>query len=238
MIPPSPTNIQNKKILLIDSDPLLRQETTARLQAENWEVDARDDGYRGISGAMRETFDLIIIASQLSRLDGYGLLKRARLHTRTPIMILDHDDSVERRMENYRIGADDVLLKPFQQDELIIRVASLLRRVAYDTEPELKDDAPLSYGKLQVDRNEKTVFWGQTPVPLTDTEFQLLAVLLQNRGEILSKPYLQILVTKRPFVHHDRSIDMHISNLRRKLAEFGHPKQQIRSVRGLGYSYQ
>lgn len=199
---------------------------------------------QGIAYFMRQNPDLVLASWTLDDLGGLGLLRRIRTSSDKPFLLLlnETDDTSSelseqrlRRLQAYQEGADDVIPGDAPPEEVVARVFAVLRRSPYELTRAGSNDALAAAEGFQV--GATTASWQGAVAELTETESQLLRVLLQYRGDVLSKPYLQLLILKRPFVHHDRSIDVHVSNLRRKLDVIGHPSGRIRAVRGYGYRY-
>lgn len=236
-------NENNKTtILYVDHRQPEREKEITALKNEGYIVEDCRDYSTGMIQAMQATTDAIILHTHIQDIspftfNGMDFLRRVRERVHTPIIILTDQEhhSDELRLEAYKKGADDYLIRPFCEEELVVRLQSLLRRSGYS-----KSAPEIGFGidNLFIDSDSKQVKVEDRIAMLTNTEIDLLKVLLKFRGEVLSKPYLQLLLLKRPYTRHDRSMDVHVSNLRKKLASIGHSKDKIRSVRGYGYVYQ
>ncbi len=179
--------------------------------------------------------DLILISnnSSVNQVHDSDLISKLREAIVTPIVVLAHDNNVHERIEAYQQGVDDYIPMPAAQTEIILRIENIMRR--YNKRSK-SSTSSTELGELQV--SDAGVTWRSMPIDLTQTEKELLNILVKFFGKPLSKAYLQMLVLKRPFSRYDRSIDMHISNVRKKLATVGHPPEKIIAVRGYGYCYR
>ena len=137
----------------------------------------------------------------------------------------------------YQQGADDYVPKPFSFTELLLRIEALLRRTLGETD-QRADPATLAAGELKLDRHAMTVSFQGNPVSLTPIQFRLLWILVLHQSEALSKPYLYQVVLEKEFSRYDRSLDMHLSRVRRKLVEAGVAGDRLQTVHGKGYCFQ
>ncbi len=221
-----------ERLLVIDDDTELCELVVEYLTAEGFTVEVVHDGESGVRRATSEPFALIILDVMLPRLDGFETLKRIRAVSHVPtLMLTARGDDVDR-IVGLEIGADDYLSKPFNPRELLARIRAILRR----TKPELLAEK-LVIGDVELDFGSRSLRRQGQAVAVTSVEFDLLAVLLQHAGQIVSRDDLSLRALGRSFHPLDRSVDMHVSNLRKKLGPHADGSERIKSVRGVGYLY-
>jgi two-component system response regulator CpxR len=221
-----------ERLLVIDDDTELCELVVEYLTAEGFAVEVVHDGESGVRRATSEPYALIILDVMLPRLDGFETLKRIRAVSHVPtLMLTARGDDVDR-IVGLEIGADDYLSKPFNPRELLARIRAILRR----TKPELLAEK-LVVGDVELDFGSRSVRKQGQVIPITSVEFDLLTVLLQHAGQIVSRDDLSLRALGRSFHPLDRSVDMHISNLRKKLGPHVDGSERIKSVRGVGYLY-
>ena len=180
----------------------------------------------------KERFDLVILDVMLPSLDGFEVLKNIRKSLSTPVIMLTaRGDDVDSIL-GLELGADDYLAKPFSPRHLVARVRAVLRRT--ERAPDIADRT-ITAGDLALDTATLSATIRGTPIELTGTEFRLLESLMETPGRTHSREYLAERVLGRPYSAYDRSIDTHVSNLRRKISSTGAPAIEIRNIRGAGY---
>ena len=189
-------------------------------------------GEEGIYLSRQRSFFLIILDVMLPGIDGFEVLKRVRLHSKTPVLMLTTRGAVRDRVQGLENGADDYLPKPFQPEELLARIRSILRR-SYPTD----NLAQLSVGDVDLNEAERSVMLAGQPVDLTGAEFHLLTLLMEQYGVPLSREELVLQIFDRDTTSFDRSIDNLVSNLRKKLGAHPDGSDRIKSVRNVGYVY-
>ena len=222
-----------RQILAIEDDPVLGKHLKTSLEGCGFNVTLTDNGTTGLSLARDTDFDLILLDVMLPGLGGMELLTQLRSRRRTPVLMMSALGNEAHRIQGFDSGADDYLPKPFSLEELQVRIAAILRRVAYERSerkrmPAANDDL-LRFDDLRSDMRYEGRWIG-----LTATEYRLLKVLYEANGEVLSKPFLYQQALRRGYSQHDRSLDMHISNIRRKLAR-EQVALSLESVWGKGY---
>ncbi len=220
------------RILLVDDDRELCQLLTEYLEPEEFEVEAVHDGAAAIAAIAADEPALMVLDIMLPGLSGVEVLRRVRDQSNVPILMLTARGDDVDRIVGLEMGADDYLPKPCNPRELLARIRAVLRRAAPRTgaprEVLRVDDLELNPGTRRL-----TVAGRETA--LTSTEFSLLEILMGRAGEVVSKEELSSAGLGRPLGRYDRSIDMHISNLRRKLGEAGDGSSRMETVRGIGY---
>lgn len=201
------------------------------LEPEHLAVDVRLSGEEGIEALHTGGYQLVILDIMLPGLSGLDVLKRIRSSSDIPtIMLTAKGDDVDRIL-GLELGADDYLAKPFNPRELLARIKAILRRAPVGSAPTHQ----LIAGGIELNVRAHKVTVGKTPIRLTGTEFELLRCLAESPGTIVSKDELSQKVLGRRHMPYDRSLDTHVSNVRRKLGEAGVSSPSIQSRRGVGY---
>jgi DNA-binding response OmpR family regulator len=210
------------------------------LDAEGFRAEIVGDGAQALARIAERAFDLVILDVMLPSLNGFDVLRRVRESRTTPVIMLTaRGDDVDCVL-GLELGADDYLAKPFNPRQLVARIRAVLRRSSAPATAA----APIALGALRLDPASFRAEIGGTELPLTGTEFRLLEALMQSAGRVQSRETLTERVLGRPLQAYDRSVDTHVSNLRRKLAvaeahalETGLEKGfEIRNIRGAGYA--
>ena len=224
-------NTPDAKILIIDDDRELGEMLAEFLSPDHLEVSACLSGEEGLEALRNETYDLLILDIMLPGINGLDVLKAVRERSEIPVIMLTaRGDDVDRIL-GLEFGADDYLAKPFNPRELLARIKAILRRTRSDE----RRGGSVAVGKLELDvRSRRVEACGQS-IQLTGTEFELLRCLAESPGEVVSKEQLARDVLGRRHMPYDRSIDTHISNVRRKLSDAGVDNPSIQSQRGVGY---
>lgn len=224
------------KILIIEDDQLLNNQINEILNNSQFSVTQCFDGEAGLEKALNQKFDLILLDVLLPKLDGFSVLKRLRVCRNTPVIMITACGAEEERIKGFNRGADDYLPKPFNIEELMLRINALLRRTMNNKQTAFKT-SQLSVDLFSLDKHILQVTYDKQTLLLTSIEFNLLWILLENQDEVLSKPYLYQAVLEREFSTYDRSLDMHISRIRRKLIGLGMFADRIKTVHGKGYRF-
>jgi two-component system OmpR family response regulator len=225
------------RILLVDDDVELCRMLVEYLAPEGFEVRAVHDGDQGARDAATGDYDAVVLDVMLPRLNGIDALRQIRRTSRVPVIMLTAKGDDVDRIVGLELGADDYLPKPCNPRELVARLRAVLRRSA--GAPELPDEAaaraPLRAGDIVVRPAERVAEWRGAPMELTSTEFNVLEVLVRDAGQVVTKGDLSVRALGRPLERYDRSIDMHVSSLRRKLGTLADGRSPIQTVRGAGY---
>lgn len=237
-----------ERVLLIDDDIELCELVRELLSADGFAVECAHDGESGVHRGLHEQFAILLLDVMLPKMNGLEVLRRLRQSTSTPVLMLTaRGDDVDRIL-GLELGADDYLPKPFHPRELTARIRAILRRTqpaagAGKHERPERPERPerLVSGDIELDNATRAVRRGGVWLDLTSVEFDLLERLLRAAGRIVTREELVKDVLGREFSPFDRSIDMHLSNLRKKLGHEIHtadgPIERIKSVRGVGYLY-
>ncbi|MCG7654184.1 response regulator transcription factor [Alteromonas sp. Cnat2-8] len=224
------------KILIIEDDITLNKQIAALLKDRGFDVHQCHDGNQGLVTALRERFDLILLDVLLPNLNGFSLLSQLRKRKQTPVIMVTACGAEQERIKGYSNGADDYMPKPFSFVEMMLRIEALLRRSLNVKSNEVTRNS-IVVDEITLDRrNQKANFAGKA-LDLTSTQFKLLWVLLENQNEVLSKPLLYQTVLERSFSRYDRSLDMHMSRVRKKLIEAGMSPTRLATQHGKGYLF-
>jgi len=223
------------RILIIDDDEELCELVSEYLTVEGFQVEAVHDGESGLQKALRDEQDLVILDVMLPKKSGFDVLRELRKASKIPVLMLTARGGDNERIIGLESGADDYLPKPFNPRELAARLRAILRRAEITDETRQIDD------KIQVDDVEvkisaRSATKNGEDLGLTSVEFELLAMLLKNAGTVVKKEDLSERVLERRLSPYDRSLDMHISNLRKKLDAHGE-EERNKTIRSAGYIY-
>jgi two-component system, OmpR family, response regulator PfeR len=230
-----PVSIHAPHILAIEDDLVLGAYLHEELQRGGFHVTWCRNGLEGLAVADRQAFDLVLMDILLPGLNGLDALASLRRHSATPVILMSALGAEADRISGFERGADDYLPKPFSFAELRVRIEAILRRVAF----ERRTQAPreVAAGQLQFDEQGCDVSLAGVRAGLTPSEYRLLETLHRSTDEVLSKPFLYQQVLQRGYSRHDRSLDMHVSQIRRKLKAIGYHERQVRTVWGKGYVF-
>ena len=225
--------MENQSLLLVDDD----QETTGLLSnylsSEGFCIDCIDNGEAGLTKARcGRHYDLILLNAELPLMNGFEVLQNLRQSHLTPVILLATKDDEFERIYGLEIGADDYLPKPFNFRELLARIKALLRRIGYMQSSQFQPS--LRAGGLEIDNISGNVSFSGINLAFTGTEFSIIQLLLINKGKMTSKNDISEAVFGRKLEPYDRSIDMHMSNVRKKISVHT-SNEYIRTIRGVGY---
>jgi two-component system, OmpR family, response regulator CpxR len=225
-----------ERILIIDDDAELCGLVAEYLRPEGFEIEAVHEGERGLARAFSNEHRLVVLDVMLPGINGFDVLRQLRASSRLPVLLLTARGEDVDRIVGLEIGADDYLPKPFNPRELVARIRAILRRSG--TVSDQKGiPRSLKVGAIELDPATRTVRRNGDRVDMTSVEFGLLHVLLQEAGHVVSRDHLVDAVLGRKFSPFDRSIDMHISKVRKKLGERPDGTDYIKTVRGVGYIF-
>lgn len=222
---------QANKLLLIEDDQELSQLLVQLLSMEGYVVDTAGDGESGLALALQEKHDMVLLDVMLPQLNGFDVLKQLRQSSQLPVLMLTAKGDEIDRVIGLEFGADDYLPKPFNDRELLARIKAILRRSQLMPQRTQK----VQLGDISVHHGRQEALCGEIKLDLTGTEFLLLAELVESPGELLDKNSLNQKVLGKRLQAFDRSLDMHMSNLRKKLPPREDNLPRIKTVRGHGY---
>jgi len=222
-------------VLVVDDDVELCGLVQEYLTAEGFSLKAVHDGEQGLQQALTNEYALVVLDVMLPGINGFEVLRRIRSVSKIPVLLLTARGEDVDRIVGLEIGADDYLPKPFNPRELVARIRAILRR----TKPASTDGVPevLTVGDVELDPATRSVLRAGQPVDLTSVEFNLLEVLLREAGRVVTRERLVNAVLSRKFMPFDRSIDMHVSKVRRKLGDSEENGDHIKTIRGVGYMF-
>ena len=224
-------NTPNSHILIIDDDRELTAMLEEFLAPDHVELIARHSGEDGLEALRDQSFDLLILDIMLPGMSGIDVLKEIRKSSEIPIVMLTARGDDVDRIIGLEFGADDYLSKPFNPRELLARIKAILRR----SRPATDKRRRIAVGDIELDPASRGAVAGSQSISLTGTEFELLRCLAETPSEVVSKEQLSQRALGRRNLPYDRSIDTHISNLRRKLSDADVTNPSIQSRRGVGY---
>lgn len=219
-----------KSILLVDDDINLCGLMHDYFVPFDCEVEAVHDGRRALARALERDFDLIILDVMLPVIDGFEVLRQLRKRSTVPVIMLTARTERQDRIAGLNAGADDYLPKPFGPDELLARMRAVWRR---GNRSRRAEHHQLQAGPLTIDLDTRSVWYNGELLTFTSMEFDLLEFLVRSSGRVVSRDELAASVFQRTFTPSDRSVDVHISHLRKKLDGKAH----IQTVRGAGYLF-
>ena len=227
------------RILLADDDVELCEMLAEYLERDGFAVSQAHDGAAALEKARSGNHDLVVLDIMMPKMSGLDVLRELREESLIPVLILTARGDDVDSVVGLELGADDYLAKPSNPRVLVARIRAILRRAennATQTESS-PSGAPLKVEDIELFRGSRKVVRDGKPVPMTSTEFGVLEALLQHAGQVISKAELSVEVLGREMSRYDRSLDMHVSNLRKKLGPRGDGDERIKTVRGVGYLY-
>ncbi len=226
------------KILLVDDDIELTALLKDILSLEGYDVIEANNGIEGIAKieSITEELDIILLDIMMPKMNGMDMLRKLRETNETPVLMLTAKGEEIDRVIGLELGADDYLPKPFSDRELLARIRAILRR----TQTNKTKDTPsnnIRYQDIEIFIGKQEAYSHGQLLDLTGTEFGLLVQFIQKHGEIISKDELSLEVLGKRLAPFDRAIDMHVSNLRKKLPLLAEGKPRIKTLRGRGYLF-
>jgi DNA-binding response OmpR family regulator len=221
-------NGEMERILIVDDDVALCEMLSERLEQDEFVIEAVHDGVRGLERARSGDHALVVLDLMLPGMNGIQVLRQVRQHSDIPVLILTAKGEDVERILGLEIGADDYLPKPFNSRELVARIRAILRRTLRIS----GEDRPIIAGDIEMHPELREVYLDGRPLQLTSVEFALLEVLVKDAGRVVSRERLTEIVLGRELRPFDRVIDVHVSNLRRKLGN-----ERIKTVRNAGYLF-
>ncbi|MDE2304984.1 MAG: response regulator transcription factor [Gammaproteobacteria bacterium] len=232
--PIEPPATREARVLLVDDDRELCQMLTEYLSAERFEVESVHDGAEALRALRAGEFGIVILDVMLPNVSGFDVLRELGAVRSTPILMLTARGDDVDRIVGLELGADDYLGKPFNPRELVARLRAILRR-AGSRSPRSGGADALAVGPIALNTGTHQVRVGERAITLTGAEFRVLEILMRASGQVISREALTEQALGRRLVPYDRSIDTHISNLRRKLGLDRSSNPEIKNVRGSGY---
>jgi two-component system response regulator CpxR len=225
------------RVLMVDDDVELCELVGAYLTREGWSVEAVHDGEAGLARAAEADFAAVILDVMLPGLGGFEVLRRLRAVSQIPVLMLTARGDEVDRVLGLELGADDYLPKPFSSRELAARLRAILRRTQTEEIAPSREREVLRVGDVELDVAARAVHRGDLNIELTSVEFKLLELLMRHAGDVVTREQIAQQVFARRLMPYDRSVDTHLSNLRRKLDPDSSGGERIKTVRGSGYVY-
>ena len=226
------------RVLMIEDDTRLATMVRNYLEQADFETVHATDGQSGLEALQRQLVDLTILDLMLPDMDGLEVCRRIRAQpgdiARVPILMLTAKGDPMDRVIGLEVGADDYLPKPFEPRELLARIRAVLRRRGPDNAPV---QTPLLFGSLEIDRDARTVTVAGKECPLTSYQFDLLVVLAERAGRVLTRDQIMEAVRGRDLDAYDRSIDVHVGRIRAAIEPDVKNPKRILTVRGVGYVF-
>jgi DNA-binding response OmpR family regulator len=223
----------NNTILLADDDTELCGLLSEYFETEGFQVRTAHDGLAALDEARKPGLDLVVLDVMMPEMNGMDVLRELRKESRLPVIMLTARGDDMDRILGLELGADDYVPKPCNPRELLARIRAVMRRAQGAA-----DHGVLNVDDLELRQGSRMLFKNGQQVELTSTEFSILQTLLQHQGGVVSKRDLYVSALGREPVPHDRSVDMHVSNLRRKLGPDHDGNNRIETIRGIGYQFR
>jgi len=224
------------KILIIDDDEELCDLVSEYLTVEGFQTEAVNDGVAGLEKAKSGAYDMAILDVMLPKMNGFEVLRSLREESKLPVLMLTARGDDMERIVGLEIGADDYLPKPFNPRELVARLRAIMRRIHGDNGVASASEK-LQVGDLELSASSRSAKLNTEDLNLTSVEFDLLMELVKQAGKVVRKEDLSEIVLDRKLSPFDRSLDMHISNLRKKLGSHADTSDRIKTIRSVGYIY-
>ncbi len=216
-------------ILVIEDDKTINNLLCKVLSDSGYETDSAFDGEEGLYKALNTKCDLILLDLMLPKKTGEEVLRDFRKVSSTPAIVLSAKDQVINRIELLRLGADDYISKPFDIDEVILRIEAVLRRTKNSA-----DTPVIEYKDLRLDKESKRVFFKNDEITVTGMEYSILELFLENPNKVFSKRNLFESITGEAYMSDDNTMNVHMSNIRKKIAKYT-DEPYIDTVYGMGY---
>ena len=225
----------DKTILVVDDDVPFCELLSDYLKAEGFNVRCEHNGRAGLRAIKEGPVDVVVLDVMMPEMSGLDVLRDMRTFSETPTLMLTARGEDVDRIVGLEMGADDYVSKPCNPREIVARLRAILRRSAPSDGLDNRTD--LHIDNVRLSSNERSVNVNDLPIELTSTEFDVLEVLIRDAGQVVSKAKVSETALKRKLGPYDRSIDMHVSRLRRKLGDTTDGSERIKTVRGTGYLY-
>jgi len=221
-----------RRILVIEDDAELCLLMVDYFTQHGFQIEAVHDGRTGLSRALQGDHSLIVLDVMLPVLDGFEVLRQLRKRRATPVIMLTARTAQPDRITGLNAGADDYLPKPFGPEELLARIRAVLRRAGHT---DAREAQTIEIGGLVLNPQSREARYGGQAMEITSIEFDILELLVRSTGRTVTRDELSVVLHQRPATPYERSLDVHISHLRKKLESAG--GCSIRTVRGAGYQF-
>ena len=217
-----------ERILIIEDEPAIRSILSELLTDAGYTIEAAEDGLEGITKFRRQAFSLVLLDILMPKIDGYTVCEMIRQESDVPVIILTALDEEEAQVRAFELKADDYITKPFSLKLVLMRLEAVLRRSGGRKAPEMT--GTLSFENIRLERESRSVFVSGRPVSLTYTEYGLLELFMLHPGRVYTRDQLLNQVWGYDFAVEEKTVNIHIMNLRKKLAT-----DLIETIRGVGY---
>lgn len=224
------------RLLLVDDDKELCSMLQSYLAQEDFEADATHTGETAVDMALNNDYQLVVLDIMLPGLSGFDVLKAIREKSSVPVLMLTARGEDVDSVVGLELGADDYLAKPCSPRVLLAHIRAILRR-SETGKFSLGMEDQVQIGEIELHSQSRTVYREKNPVRLTSTEFTILETLMRNAGNVVNKSELSEIALGRKLAHFDRSLDVHISNVRKKLGFISDHNNRIKTIRNVGYLY-
>jgi two-component system response regulator CpxR len=218
-------------VLLVDDDTELAALMQEFFAQRGFRLEPVYDGARGLARALEGKFDLLLLDVMMPGLDGFEMLRHFRRRSQTPVIMLTARTEQRDRIAGLDAGADDYLPKPFSPDELLARIRAVLRRTG---RPVFGAEEVVEVNRVRLNTGARTVRYDGSEIDLTAIEFDILEILVRSAGRVVSRDELMNILHQREATPFERSVDVHVSHLRKK---FEANRALIRTIRGVGYQF-
>lgn len=223
------------RVLVVEDDCEINNQLSQLLSERGYQVDQAFDGESALQHAALTTYQLVLLDITLPKRDGLSVMKTLRADSSVPVIMVSAKGAEEERIQGLSSGADDYIAKPFNSMELVLRIEAVLRRCSPTDSMDSVEE--LAIEGLRLFKREGRARIQDRHVDLTPIQFKLLWTLLSSKGEILSKASLYQTVLNRPMGAYDRSLDMHLSRVRKKLTAAGWQGDRLETIHGKGYCF-
>lgn len=221
------------RILLVEDEKVMAKNIAFFLEKEGYRIDVAHDGQAGLDKFQNGSYDLLLLDWTLPRMDGLQLCRTIRQHSTVPIMMITAKEELMDKVIGLEVGADDYVTKPFHQRELLARIHALLRR---NQQQNGSSDTLPEYEGLRLDTAKMVLSYGDRSAPLTANEYKLLEVMMRHPQNVFTREMLFEKVWGTTIGFSDRTVDVNVSRLRKKISELT-DRKYLHSVRGLGYRF-
>ena len=225
-----------RRLLLVEDDPTLRQALTFNLAREGYEVATAADGEAALEAARNERLDLVLLDVMLPDGSGFDVCRELRRTSRVPIIMLTARGDETDRIVGLEIGADDNVVKPVSAREVVARIRAVLRRTEGSEQADSADD-PIEIGAVRLDPARRSVSMGGEPIELSRKEFDLLRLLMANAGSVLTRERIIEEVWDTTWFGQTKTLDVHVSSLRKKLGDDPADPTYVHTARGAGFRF-
>lgn len=230
--------MKTDKLLLIDDDKELGELLVEFLASEGFSLELAYSGEEGLQKLAEKDYDLILLDVMMPGMSGLDVLREMRNANTVPVLMLTAKGDELDKVLGLELGADDYLPKPYSHRELVARIRALLRRIEMEHQrPGPAVQPVLTLGRVTLDTRVYQALIDKQDLELTQTEFKVLQTLMERAGQVVTKNELYQTVLGRPLEPYDRSIDMHVSNVRKKIMTLAEDYRPIKTLRGVGYQF-